>query len=184
METTRPKGFPGQDRRQPPGSGKPNRAWAVKLADLVDPCLAPVIAKQGFGAADIILHWREIVGERFSRVCEPVRLQWAGRKRGQAEATPSATLVVRVEGAFALELQHLAPILIERANARLGWRCVEKLALRQGPMLRPVVPPRARPAPAAAALAHAADVVGEVESDALREALVRLGAHVLGDKRA
>ena len=178
MATSRPKEFAGQPRRE-----KPSRAWALKLADLVDPCLAPIIAKQGFGASDIIMNWREIVGERFSRVCEPVRLQWPPRKRGQAEAPRSATLVVRVEGAFALELQHLAPILIERANARLGWRCIEKLALRQGPMLRPAAAPPARPAPPEAAFAAAAGLVGEVESDALREALVRLGAHVLGDKR-
>jgi hypothetical protein len=178
MATSRPKEFVGQPRRE-----KLSRAWALKLADLVDPCLAPIIAKQGFGASDIIMNWREIVGERFSRVCEPVRLQWPPRKRGQTESPRSATLVVRVEGAFALELQHLAPILIERANARLGWRCIEKLALRQGPMLRPAAAPPARPAPAAAALAEAAGLVGEFESDALREALVRLGAHVLGDKR-
>jgi hypothetical protein len=149
----------------------------------VDPCLAPVIAKQGFGAADIIMNWGEIVGVRLSRVCEPIRLQWPARKRSEAAAPRSATLVVRVEGAFALELQHLAPIVIERVNARLGWRCIEKLAFRQGPMLRPAVAARASRAPTTKTLTQAASMVGEIESEALRDALVRLGAHVLDSKR-
>ena len=41
---------------------------------------------------------------------------------------------LRVEGAFALEAQHSAAIILDRVNAHLGWRCVEKIAFRQGPL--------------------------------------------------
>jgi hypothetical protein len=46
-----------------------------------------------------------------------------------AKTGPRAgTLTVRVEGAFALELQHLGPLVIERINRHYGWACVGREA--------------------------------------------------------
>lgn len=156
------------------------RSFAKPLAELVDGCIAPVLAKQGFAASDIILAWPEIVGERLARQAEPVRLDWPGGSRRRfADETEPATLVVRVTGAFALELQHMAPVVIERVNSHFGWRCVAKLALRQGPLLRKAVvaePPRHLDAAARLAIEeHVADVA----DDALQQALRRLGQAVL-----
>lgn len=161
--------------------GRPHaRSLAKPLADLVDGCIAPVLAKQGFAAADIILAWPEIVGERLARHAEPVKLDWpGGSRRRYAEETEPATLVVRVTGAFALELQHMAPVVIERVNSHFGWRCVARLALRQGPLQRSTVvadPPRhLSPADARAVEEHVADVGDEK----LQAALRRLGQAVL-----
>jgi hypothetical protein len=151
------------------------------LAELVDQCLAPVLAKQGFAASDVIVAWPEIVGERLAAFCEPVKMQWPRRPPGLQYDAPQepATLVVRVEGAFAIELQHLAPIIVERVNARYGWRCVSRLALRQGPVGREREQKRAIPLPDGAQVAEAAERVGPVADDGLREALVRLGAGIM-----
>ena len=86
--------------------------------------------------------------------------------------------MVRVEGAVAIELQHMAPALIERINAHLGWRCVGKLAFQQAPLARRAAPPRL-PAPAPAAIARAEALTSAIDEEALRAALVRLGARVL-----
>ena len=40
---------------------------ARPLADLLDVCLGPSLAAQGFAASDIIVAWPEIVGERLAR---------------------------------------------------------------------------------------------------------------------
>ncbi|HEY8578713.1 MAG TPA: DciA family protein, partial [Beijerinckiaceae bacterium] len=106
---------------------KPIRARP--LADLVGEALDPIVAKQGFGESDVILNWDDIVGPRLAAVSEPQKLQWPPRPPGRLPDAPPepASLIVRVEGAFALEMQHVAPILIERVNARLGWRCVGRL---------------------------------------------------------
>ncbi len=40
--------------------------------------------------------------------------------------------MVRVEGVFALELQHLAPVVIQRVNAHYGWACIGRIVMRQG----------------------------------------------------
>lgn len=159
---------------------KPRRQ-SVLLADLVAPTLGPVLARRGFGEADIILHWDDIVGARLAGRSEPVKLQWPPRgPRGSPEASgETATLVVRVEGAFALELQHLAPVVAERINSHLGWRCVGKLALRQGPLERQRRPPRKTQEPSPAARAAAQRAVEEIEDPHLRDALARLGAGII-----
>ena len=155
------------------------------LADLIDACLGPALAAQGFAASDIIVAWPEIVGERLARFTQPLRIEWprgsAGRDR---DARPEpATIVVRVESAFALEMQHLAPVVLERVNAHYGWRCVGRIVLKQGPVKRDI--PRA---PAEVVLTEAdrqrvADAVGDVGEDALRGALERLGQAVVGARQ-
>jgi hypothetical protein len=151
------------------------------LADLVERCIEPVLARQGFAAADIVVAWPEIVGERLAGFCEPVRILWPRRPAGVATDTAPdpATLVVRVESAFALELQHVAPVVLERVNARYGWRCVGRLSLRQGPVGRDRARPPATPVPGPAEVRASEARVGAVADEGLREALVRLGAGIL-----
>jgi hypothetical protein len=153
-------------------------SWSRPLADLVGAAIDPVLARQGFGESDIVLFWEEIVGERLAAMSEPLCLRWPRRGRAQREHVP-ATLVVRVEGGFALELQHLSGLVIERVNAHLGFASVDRIAIKQGPLTRrrAAKPPR-RPPPAEAVAAAEAAVAG-VHDEALRRALSRLGAHVL-----
>ncbi len=156
---------------------------ARPLADLVGAAMDPLVAKQGFGEADVILNWDDIVGERLAAVTEPQRLQWPPRPPGRAPDAPPepAALVVRVEGAFALELQHLAPLVVERVNARLGWRCVGRLLLKQGPVRHAAKRRQPPPPVTPEARSRAATAAAGVEDDALRQALERLGAAALTD---
>lgn len=167
------------------GTGR-GRYGGRPLADWVDGCIAPALARFGFGEADIVSGWADIVGPRVAACAEPVEIKWPRRggtgKTGTAEpggGRPSATLVVRVEGAFALELQHLAPSIVERVNAHVGWRCIGKLALRQAPLAghAPAKAPTVPPKPAALAAAH--DLTAGIDDEGLRAALVRLGGRAL-----
>lgn len=169
---------------QPWTSQPRKKFWAKPLADFVGKAMGPVAAKQGFGESDIILHWPDIVGARLATASEPLRLQWTPRAPQRPPDAPiePSTLLVRVESAFALEFQHLAPNIIERVNARLGWRCVGRIGLRQGPIgqARPrsallVIDPKAAEQAQAAA--------APIEDEALRAALTRLGAAALSDKK-
>lgn len=169
------------------------------LADLVDACLGEALAKQGFAGADIVLNWPDIVGEALARRSRPARIAWprkpserkpqernaTGRKAAwRSEPPEPATLHVRVESAFALELQHLAPVVIERVNAYYGWACVGRIRLEQGPVGR-AAPGAARGrAPSEAAVAAAEQAVADVADEGLRAALARLGAAVIDRERA
>ncbi len=157
------------------------RTWSQPLADLVGAAIHPVLARQGFGQSDVILNWDDIAGARLAANSQPIKLQWPPRPAGRhPDAAPQpATLLIRVESGFALELQHMAGVLIERINAHLGWRCVGRLAFRQGPIDR--LPRRVDRGGGLSAevLAAAAPLTDGVADEALRAALTRLGAHVL-----
>lgn len=151
------------------------------LADLIETCLGPTIARQGFTRADILVSWPEIVGERLADHSQPLKIEWPRRPRSEAPGEPS-TLVVRVESAFALELQHLAPLILERVNGFYGWRCVGRLVLKQGPVrrARPAEPkPAEIGAEDRARIAASLDGIGE---DNLRQALGRLGTAIVQEK--
>jgi hypothetical protein len=155
----------------------PHSPWSRPLADLVDAVIDPVLARQGFGESQIVLYWEDIVGERLAAMSEPLALKWPPRGPARTEHAP-ATLVVRVETGFALELQHLAAIVIERVNGYLGFACIDRLALRQGPVTRRAAA-RKRSAPSAQAVATAEAMIQGVSEGPLREALTRLGAQVI-----
>jgi hypothetical protein len=144
------------------------------LAELIEGCIGPAFAAQGFASTDILAAWPEIVGERLARYCRPSKLKWPKRRRKEADAPESGTLVVRVEGVFAIELQHLAPVVIQRINAHYGWACVSRIVLQQDRIGRGgQQPSRARIDPARVVEVQRA--VSGIEDDGLRAALDRLG---------
>lgn len=150
---------------------------AKPLAELIEDCIAPALAAQGFAGRSIVTLWPEIVGERLALRTRPLKIDWPKRRPAPGEPSDPATLVVRVEGAFALEMQQLGPLVVERVNTHLGWRAVGKLVLKQGP----VAPPQPKPSAPVLAPAAAAAVerqVACVEDEGLREALARLGKAV------
>ena len=173
--------------RRPRQIGRP-------LADLVAPALGKTLAARGFAAAHVVMAWPDIVGDRLAEFCEPISLDWPrpgkGRRLGGAAARPrdhgldeaeqrgGATLVMRVEGAFGLEAQHLAPLILERVNAYFGWRCAEKLLIRQGRVTPKAKKRSAPPPPDRQAVAKGRKHASGIEDDALRESLARLGALV------
>jgi hypothetical protein len=155
--------------------------WSQPLANLIQTAIDPVLRRQGFGPSGLVLFWDDIVGERLAAMSRPVKVRWPVRQIGRAaENDPApATLIVRVETGFALELQHLAPIVIERVNAHFGWRCVSRLLLKQGPVAAPPLARHGTRPFDKAAEAAAETIVGSVMDEPLRLALTRLGARVL-----
>jgi len=160
---------------------KPARRGAKPLAEFTSGLIAEALAARGLGEASLIADWPAIVGESFARHARPIELQWPPRaaKRDPETAARPGILVLRVEGAFALEAQHSASVIVDRVNAHLGWRCVDRIAFRQGPL--PPVKDRRRlaPAPSEAAEAAARDAAAAIENEDLRDAVARLGARVI-----
>jgi hypothetical protein len=121
----------------------------------------------------LVTRWDDIVGHEIAAHSEPIKLQWPRRTDDDGEA---GTLVLRVEGPAAIEIQHLAALICERVNRFLGWRAVERLALRQAPLRRRQ--PRAARTEDPAAAAPIAETLSDIKDDELKEALARLGAAV------
>lgn len=156
------------------------KASVRRLGDLLQKCLSPTLARQGFASTELVTRWREIAGEEIAAHAEPFRISWP--RGAQADAASPATLVLRVEGPAAIEIQHLSGIILERVNRFFGWRAIGKIVLRQAPLTRP----RQRPAPAAApsaeATAQVAATLTDIADEDLRQALARLGAAVVSTR--
>jgi hypothetical protein len=164
---------------------KPARSFAKPLRDLLGKVVGDNFRRQGFASAELVTRWSEIAGAEIAAHSEPIKIQWpraiatlaspagnGGAERGQ----PPGTLVLRVEGPAAIEVQHLAHLICERVNRFLGWRAVERIALRQAPLHRRARP--AAPAADAAAAARLAATMPQIADKDLRAALARLGAAV------
>jgi hypothetical protein len=160
---------------------KPERRGAKPLAAFLPGVIEATLAARGLSEASLIADWPAIVGETIARYARPIQLQWPPRPpRRDPEATVApATLVLRVDGAFALEAQHGAGIIVARVNAHLGWRCVEKIAFRQGPLPPRKEKRREPPAPSAESQAAASWAASSIEDAGLREALAQLGARAI-----
>ena len=62
--------------------------------------------KRGFSGADVLTDWPAIVGPDMARHCLPEKLV-------HGRAMQGGTLHLRVAGAWATELQHLEPIVLD-----------------------------------------------------------------------
>ncbi len=165
---------------------KPGHSRPVPIGALIGDVVQPTMAARGLSEGSLIAHWREIVGERIAAFAEVEAVQWPprGDKRDPFGPSAPATLVLRIDGAFALEASHMAMTIIGRVNAHLGWRCIARIAFRQGPLTPPPAK-RTRPAPpSAAALAEARRYSEAIEDEPLREALAELGARIIDKAKA
>ena len=133
--------------------------------------------RQGFAEPGILLRWPEIVGDTLSRFTLPERLTFPQGERNRG------TLHLKVDGQFALEVQHLEPLIIERINGFFGYGAVARISILQAPIpqrtkrktsksnrnsLKPPVPEGCEPT--------------DPDEESLDDALRRLAAHVLSEK--
>jgi len=149
-----------------------------RISKLTEKLTKPIFRKRGFGEAAILHEWENVVGEEIAKVTCPERLV-TSRQEGRA-----ATLHLRVSnGAFATQLIHMEPQLIERLNGYYGYKAVEKIKLIQGPLpekeaKKPVQEPQLNDSQKKTLQSKIADI----DDPELREALEGLGKSVVGKK--
>jgi hypothetical protein len=154
---------------------KPGPISAKPLSVLLSDVFSDAYAKQGFAARELVTRWAEIAGPEIAEHSEPLKIQWPRPVEGQPQEP--ATLVLRVEGPMALEIQHASDVILQRVNRFFGWSAVGRLALRQAPLSRRSAPKASR-APDPKQVATVAETLSSVEDEELRAALARLGASI------
>ncbi len=144
-----------------------------RLPELLGRLLEPSARRRGLAEARLLTDWPLVIGPQLGARCQPVRLSGA-------EGPAGGVLTVHVGGAFAPELQHSTPQLLERINGFFGYPAVARLRLIQAPPVRPVKRRGARPMRPLAAdeLAALAALVEPVTAPDLRRALGTLGRTV------
>lgn len=112
-----------------------SRMGLMPLAPEVAAVARPLLRGRRFPLIELQAGWRAVVGDRLAAVTAPDRLAMPAHK------AEGGTLTLKVAGgAAALQVQHQAPLVIERCNAYLGWPAVARLKLAQGPLSAPPEP--------------------------------------------
>jgi hypothetical protein len=151
------------------------RSQPKPLSQIVAKTIADAFAKQGFASTGLVTLWPEIVGAEIADHAEPMRMVWP--RRVHEDDPDPATLVLRVEGPVALEIQHMSGVIIDKVNRFFGWRAVGRIQIRQAPLMRRAAKKKPR-GPDPAVVARLAAGMSDVADAGLRDALARLGAAV------
>jgi len=130
----------------------------------------PLFGRHGFASGALVVDWPAIVGSAVASHTMPLGIRFPPKERAEG------TLTIKVaSSAFATEIQHLQPLILERINGYFGYRAVARLTLKHGPLARARKPPP--PAPAAAS-PRQDKALGQVDDPELRAALERLGRRI------
>lgn len=157
-----------------PGDKSPYRRRGrgpVAIAAMLPRIAGRALQRRGFAEASIITNWAAIVGEVLARETMPQKLTFP---RGE---NTGGALHVRVSGAFATELQHLAPLVTEKINAYFGYAAVAKLTMAQGPITRARATAGRKQAPPLSGPPSQAlrQSLAKIADDDLRASLTELG---------
>ena len=136
---------------------------------------------RGFATTSLLSEWGTIVGAELARFTMPDRVVWPKRREdAQVADAPKghrvegATLVLRVEGPRAIEVQHRSGQILERVNAYFGYRAIAEMRILQAPVARKT--PR-RPAAEPPVDPDVLPASASLEDGGLRAALLRLGTN-------
>jgi hypothetical protein len=161
------------DQRKPKYGARAIGSYVAKALD-------PAARARGFATTALLSDWPAIVGRDLAQFTMPDRVLWP-RRRDETEAETKkqghraggATLVLRIEGPRAIEVQHRSGQILERVNAYFGYRAVTEMRFLQAPIARAGTraSPRKAPLPA-----YSLPKTAGIKDEGLARALSRLGA--------
>lgn len=147
------------------------------IAQMVPKLTRKALGRRGLAEANLVADWPTIVGSERARTCQPEKLAFPRGRRHQG------TLHLRVTSAAAIEIQHDAPVLIERINGYFGYAAVADIRLIQAPLTQRKEPLRQRPKrePSVSEKSALDARLQTVEDPELRTVLNRLGMAILSE---
>lgn len=140
---------------------------------------------RGIAVSRLLTHWAEVAGPELARLCRPVKISYGKGGFG-------ATLTVLARSAAGPILEPQLPALRERVNACYGYNAIARIRVTQTAPQGFAEPaadfiggvagdfagePKAGPDPEATRAA--AGIARDVSDPDLRDALSRLGSHIL-----
>jgi len=147
------------------------------VQDVLPGIVRPAFERYGFATADLLSNWRHYAGDEFAACTAPEKLTWPRHPADGDAGAAGATLLLRVSGARALEVQHKLPLLMDRINAAFGYRAIASIRLLQAPLPEKRGTGReAKPLPAPAA--DCIEALAAVSDPRLKSALIRLSAGI------
>lgn len=158
--------------RKPKGGARAIGSYVAKALD-------QAARARGFATTALLSDWPAIAGAELARFTMPDKVIWPKRRDETVEApvrghkSDGATLVLRIEGPRAIEVQHQADQILERVNTYFGYRAVTGMRFIQAPIHRAKA---ARPAPKHPLPPYSLPKTVKIADQRLGRALSRLGA--------
>jgi hypothetical protein len=160
--------------------GDKPKGGARAIGSFVARALDPAARARGFATTALLSDWPAIAGRDLAAFTMPDRVLWPRRRDEADEDRPKkghradgATLVLRIEGPRAIEVQHRAGQILERVNAYFGYRAVTEMRFLQAPISRTA---KGRPERKPPLASYSLPKTAGIEDAGLRRALTRLGA--------
>jgi len=133
----------------------------------------PIFGKRGFIHGALAADWPAVVGSALAAQTMPLSVRFP-----RGERTGGVLEIKVANSAFSTQLQHLSPLVIERINGYFGWRAVDRIKLRHGPL--PALDKRRRRTnPETEGETRTFSVLERIDDPALKAALQRLGSHLV-----
>jgi hypothetical protein len=88
------------------------------LAQSINKVVSPIYKRNGFFYAGIIIDWDKIVGEQYSKLCQPLRV--SGEK-------PNCCLYIEASKAVAAQMVYVVPNVLDRIHQYFGYKIFEKI---------------------------------------------------------
>lgn len=159
-----------------------NQNRPLLLSAQVPGLLHKAYERHGFAHAQVLARWAEIVGPELAEFTRPERIRWPRAAGGETRPgrRTGGTLLVRVDGPVAIELQHSTPQIIERINGYYGYGAITALKIVQGPIARHHKTRRRIPDKLDEVReARIAQRVAGIEDERLRATLSKLGRSIM-----
>lgn len=179
QDTTAKKSAPKKTGYKKTGNVAWTRGGVKKLNRLLPKEAKTAFKKFGFSQTRIISQWKDVVGKEMAAASQP-RKMWFPRG-----ARAGGTLDIMVDAGWALELQHLEPLMIERINSFFGYAAVAKITITQGPT--GLAKPKAKekdPVLTPERNQELEELISSTKDDDLRETLKRLGTGIMAKSKS
>lgn len=164
----------------------PYRGAAKAVGAFLPDVTKKAFQKFGFPAAALLTDWEAIVGPQLAAFTNPEKVKWpkvspdelSDDKRPDCEA--GGTLLLRVDGPLAIELQHQSDQILDRINQYFGYRAIAALRILQAPLNEIRLDQKPKPArkPREVLSRERADDLAKIENPRLREALAGLSRRI------
>ena len=149
---------------------------------VLGPFARKMLGKKAFAEADVLCHWKEIVGDETAGFSRPLKIEFK-----KDERTGGVLWVEIAGGAFALEIQSKTPLFIDRVNTFFGYEAVKDIRIIQNPSVfndlkqpthnfeKTLVSPQEE--------IYINDLSSGVQNEELEQALQALGRAVIGHNK-
>lgn len=151
--------------------------FATPLHQAVEAATKPAFRRFGIAESRLITEWPQIAGQVLADKTLPKRLIFPKCQRD------NGTLHLTVAPGWALEVQHLEPIILEKIATFFGYRAVAKIHMTQAPLPIKAIRKKREEKPLAETDKQWVHTLTDrVEDDDLRRVLESLGESMMREK--